>query len=227
MKPAHSVLWLLASAGPLAASIVQYNNLNLPITGADDGGTAVFRTVSGISGPITSLEVSLVIAGNPFGANGDLFVMLSNDSLTAPYSVLMNRVGRTTSAPTGYGDSGLSVTFADNAVNGDIHQYRLTLTGSAGTPVSNLSGRWAPSGRETDPDSVLDSSARTAPLGNFSGTNPNATWTLYLVDMVEGGNSRLMSWSMDFAPVPEPESVAVVGLGLVGLWAIGRKLGRS
>ena len=41
-------------------------------------------------------------------------------------------------------------------------------------------------------------------LSNFTGLNPNGTWTLFVADQSAGAQSTLQSWSMTITGVPEP-----------------------
>src|ERR1051326_3044652 len=96
--------------------------------------------------------------------NGDLYVYVTHGDNTA---VLINRTGRRADNGLGYPDNGFDVTFSDSAVNGDIHQYRLTLFGNQTTPVDQnfvnpLTGTWAPDGRTVSPSTVLDTDSRTS-----------------------------------------------------------------
>jgi hypothetical protein len=200
---------LLAPAFTAAAAVVESGTLDLRIPGAFDGGVVSTLDVSGVPGPIVRLEVGLTLAGDPLGANGDLYVILSSDDPAEPYSVLLNRVGRSATMTAGYGDSGMTVRFADDAPLGDIHTYRMTLNGSHAVPLAALSGTWSPSGREEDPELVLGTSPRTAPLSNFIGIDLNTRWTLYLVDLLDGADTRLVQWSLDFNPVAVPEIPAM------------------
>jgi hypothetical protein len=200
---------LLAPAFTAAAAVVESGTLDLRIPGSFDGGVVSTLDVSGVSGTIDRLEVGLTLAGDPLGANGDLYVILSSDDPAAPYSVLLNRVGRSETRTSGYGDSGMAIRFADDAPQGDIHNYRMTLNGSDAVPVAGLSGTWSPSGREEDPELVLGTSPRTALFSNFIGTDPNTRWTLYLVDLLDGADTRLVQWSLDFNPVAVPEIPAM------------------
>ena len=74
------------------------------------------------------LEVALKVSGT---WNGDLYCFLAHGT---SHSVLLNRLGRSDASNLGYNDAGLDLTFDDAATNGDIHVYRLQLTGSQGTP---------------------------------------------------------------------------------------------
>src|SRR5215471_16470797 len=68
------------------------------------------RTLSGITfSSITDVDVRLTISGS---WNGDLYGYLVHSS---GFTILLNRVGRSSSSSFGYGDGGFSVTFDDQA----------------------------------------------------------------------------------------------------------------
>ena len=131
---------------------------------------------------ILKVTISLTISGD---FNGDLYVQLTHGS---GFSVLLNRVGRTSLNEFGYGDSGMDITLSDDAAAGDVHVYRTTLFGNENTPVAGmLTGVWAPDARITDPDVVLNTDSRSATLSSFNGLDPNGTWTLFIADASGGG----------------------------------------
>jgi len=156
--------------------------------------------VSGLEGVISNLTVFLNISG---GDNGELYGYLSGEN--GGFVVLLNRVGKTAGNPLGYGDPGFNVTFSDLATN-DIHLYG----GNGGNP---LAGTWQPDGRDTPPQTVLDTDPRTAMLNSFSDLSPNGTWTLFLSDLVNDNISTLVSWGFEFQAVPEPSTLSLIVLG--------------
>jgi len=172
------------------------------------------RTVSGLSyTSITDIKVNLEISG---GWAGDFYAYLSNGTGT---SILLNRVGVTASDPFGYSDSGLDLSFADAAANGDIHLYQ-NVTGYAS--LINSGAEFAPDARGASPISVLDTDSRTQFLSTFVGTNPNATWTLFIADLGSGNTGTVTSWGLEFlgtTPAPIPETASPVWL--VGVLAAG------
>jgi subtilisin-like proprotein convertase family protein len=184
---------------------------------ADDNSTgwSDTRTLSGMDGDIADVNVTLNISG---GYNGDLYIYVSHGDTI---SVLMNRVGRTGTTPFGYGDSGLNVTFNDQATQSkDIHMYQSVANYS-------ISGgtEWRPDGRTVDPKFALDTVSSTASLSSFNGLSGNGGWTLFVADVSGGGFSHIESWGLDVSSVstvPEPVNVALViflCLGLVGATA--------
>lgn len=161
------------------------------------------RAVSGLSGPITDVNVTLNLGG---GWNGDLYGYLSYGGQIA---VLLNRVGVGSSNPFGYSDAGMQVTLDDQAAS-DIHLY------GAGSIIGGAA--WQPDGRNIDPLSAggsFDSAARSSLLGSFNTLDPNGNWTLFLADVSGGGGvSTLTSWSLDFTTSPTSPSVPDQGPGL-------------
>jgi len=201
----NCALLVCCVAGARANLIEEQVNHSIP--DGDAIGLASTLNLTGISYPITSLEITLNISGT---YNGDLYAYLVHDG---GFSVLLNRVGRTGHDDSGYGDGGLSVNFADGAANGDIHNYRSSLFGNASTPLSGpLTGNWSPDGRQSSPFGVTDADARTALLSSFDGLDPNGDWTLFVADLSGGDLHQLDSWGLEFgapvASVPENGSTA-------------------
>jgi subtilisin-like proprotein convertase family protein len=217
----RNIKWLVAALAigcwfnAAQASLVTFDNLNRAIP--DDGGAAGLadtRTVNVSLNQIGSVDVLLNIQGTGFGAfNGDLYVSLVHDS---GFAVLLNGVGRTATDRMGYGDNGVNVRLSDNGVSGDIHQYRLTLFGNPNTGIAGgtgaLTGIWSPDARNVDPNVVTDTSTRTAFLSSFGGLDPNGQWTLYIADTEMGGTGQLVSWGLDFTPIPEVSGIGIAGV---------------
>src|SRR6185436_13071720 len=124
------------------------------------------------------------------------------------FSVLLNRPGRRTLDPLGYGDPGFDVLFDDSSPN-DVHNYRFTLFGNHTTAVGGLlTGTWAVDGRAANPTNVLDTDARSEFLSSFNGLNPNGQWTLFIADLEGGDQSSLVDWGLQlFGIFPTPVAV--------------------
>jgi MYXO-CTERM domain-containing protein len=76
-----------------------------------------------------------------------------------------------------------------------------------------------------DPNTVVNTDSRTAFLSTFNGSNPNATWTLFVADLGSGNTGTVTGWGIEFvgstpAPVPETGSPTwLIGLAAAGsLW---------
>lgn len=163
------------------------------------GGVAFPFSISAPSPSyITSVSVNLTIAG---GWNGDLYAYLSHGS---GFSVLLNRVGRTSLDPDGSGASGFNISLADANV-ADIHNF------SGGT----VNGNFAPDGRSINPFNALDTSPRNAMLGNFTGYDPNGSWTLFFADVAPTAVSTIQSWTVNVEAVPEPTVMSLFAVGFV------------
>ena len=183
--------------GQLLATATDTVNLRIP-----DGSPAGLANSVNIATPIeriTEMTVTLNVTG---GFNGDLHAYLVHDS---GHAILLNRAGKTLANPTGYSDAGFNVAFADTATNGDIHNYRLALSGNPNTPLPGaLTNAWAPDGRDTDPALVLDTDPRPATLSAFTGLNPNGRWTLFIADVDALYASTLVSWGLQILGTNAP-----------------------
>ncbi len=225
---------ILAATTSLEAQMtISFSNSTEAVIPDDNAnGTSSTLSVVGPAKPIGLVEVDLRVESvdpdNP-AYNGDLYIYLAHtdNSRRRHLAVLLNRPGKTSNNTLGYGDSSFQVTFRDNASQGDIHGYRTTLFGNDETPIpfpGRLTGTWSPDGRETDPESVLPSDARTALLSGFQGHDPNGAWTLYLADLSGGGEAKLVSWSLTLVLVPEPSwSLFVAAAALLGWTSVRRR----
>ena len=198
---------LLACLPAANAALVLTDNTAVDIPDGSSSGVVKMLTVTGTSQTITSVVVTVAINAK-VGEDaflGDLYVYLTNGTETA---VLLNRPGRSGTAPAGYGDNQpLNVTFSDDATD-DVHNYRFTLSGNHTTPlIAPLSGTWLPDGRTTDPANVLAGDAPTARLNGFTGKAADGNWTLFVADLSGGGQHVLSSWAVTLNTVPEPSAL--------------------
>ena len=207
---------LFATAGLAQATLITYNSsptLDASIPDGNPVGTTFSDTVSGSSGAVSDVDVNLDISG---GYNGDLYgYLVYNNGSSSSISILLNRVGATTSNPAGYSDGGMNVTLSGVGVN-DVHLYQNF------TPTYNgsgqLTGTWAADGSTQNPSSATGAN-QTAGLTVFNGqSSANGTWTLFLADMSVGGQSTLVNWGLDITVVPEPITWALLGFaGILGV----------
>ena len=197
--------------------------VNQLVPDANVNGLSLTTNLSITGGAISDVTVSLDISG---GYNGDLYAFLAGPN--GGFAVLLNRVGVSNDASSfGYGNQGFNVTLSDSAAN-NIHYYQsasYSLNGGG-----QLTGTWAPDGRNIDPKnsapSLFGSTAPSAFLSSFNGTDPNGGWTLFLADLSTGSQSELVSWGLDVVTVPEPSVVALGIMGLGLLAGMGKISGR-
>jgi hypothetical protein len=194
--------------------IPDYNTVNL---------NAISETINlngtGIQS-VTSVQVSLDLAsgdnGLPF--NGDYYAYLTHGN---GFAVLLNRVGITeASNPDDFGasDFGFDITLRDGAF--DIHNYQNTTYNLYGD--GQLTGTWAPDGRNSDPFTVQAADPRTALLDSFDGAGADGAWTLVIADASQGSFGVLQDWSLQLsgtgttASVPDdaPTWELLFGIGL-------------
>lgn len=223
--------------GQLISETHHFTGPPLPLTPPDISPTPVSdtRTIISAIGSISDVNVSFTLANALQGGafNGDYYMTLQHES---GFSVLLNRVGRRANSGTvgetlGYADNGFNVTLDDQAVNGDIHVYRQTLSGSHTTAVDPLfiqplTGTWAPDGRTNAPTGVLASMPRPAQLHVFNDLPASGAWTLQVIDFNSGGVAALSDWSITIsgAAVPEPaETAAMAGGALLAFAALRRR----
>src|SRR5258708_17226831 len=171
----------------------------LYIPDASASGLADTRIIQTPVTYVTGLKVTLKITGT---FDGDLYCWLGHSS---GRSVLLNRVGRRSSNSLGYGDEGFNVTFDDAATNGDVHVYRLNLTGNNSIPISGpLTNTWAPDGRVTSPFSVLATDDRSTFLSSFNALDPNGQWVLFVTDVEAAGTHTLDTWGREITGSVRP-----------------------
>jgi len=209
--------WLLA--GLLAASVTtasqfESGTLNLAIPDNNEFGISDTLTVSGMTGGIIDISVSLAISGTGYGAyDGDFYAYLRHgDDVDSFFAVLLNRVGKTAVNPYGSFDDGFNVTFT--LTGADIH--------NASAGGGTLTGEWGADGRLTNPYDVDDTDSRTATLDEFIDTDANGSWILFVADLNSGGTAQLDRWSLNIEAVPEPSTVLLFGLGGIGAFLLRR-----
>jgi subtilisin-like proprotein convertase family protein len=195
--------------------------VNLPIPDNNISGIASSMDVNSSFTRIGDLNVTLKISG---GFNGDLYGYITHES---GFSILLNRPGKTADNPFGYSDSGFDVKFDDDATLGDVHLYRLKLSGNNNTAVSPLTGTWAPDARTADPGAVRDTDPRLSLLNSFIGIDPRGKWTLFLADLSPGGASTLVSWGLEVTNIPEPTPIALMIAGGFALLFVSQRFRKS
>ena len=166
----------------------------------DLSGLTITEMLTGWSGSVRNVSLTLNLTG---GWNGDIYAHLYHDGVM---SVLLDRVGTPANSGLGYGDSGFNVTLTYDNAYPSIHNYQ------AGSPTiigGEVQGTWQPDG---------------AGLSLFNGTTASGTWSLYLVDESPGGVMTVNSFGLQAEVVPEPATLALAGLGGLGLlWQLRRR----
>ncbi len=207
---------------PLHAALLEFP-VNEAVPDGLGSGIADTRTVAGLPASVLDLRIRIHLAGTALGGmiNGDIYATVAYESTPGQvdaFTVLLNRAGRSASNPDGYFDNGFNVSFV--VAGADIHTYQDSVIPD---PLAPLTGEWSPDGRETDPSLTLETDSRTAGLADFQSINPNGRWTLFVADLVPGGEAGLVSWGIEYTPVPEPAHWAgLAGLGLFA-WAVARR----
>jgi|SRR6185503_16015481 len=217
MKSFLGFLFLVAAHLSSSAQSFLFDVGGRPIPDGDPLGVSDTRAIDAGGAFIGSLSVMLNIRG---GFNGDIYAQLTHAS---GFSVLLNQVGARLTDPLGYSDSGFAVTLSDNAVSGDIHNYRFTLFGSEDVPLDGpLLGTWAPDGRPLGSELNPSGTARTRLLSSFVGLPADGAWTLFVADGDSGGEATLRSWGLNIVTVPEPGTWSLMGLGASVLCLVRR-----
>ena len=224
LTAAAAVLWTAAVSAQGNYTFGGTPNLTIPDASAS--GVTIATNLSGMSGAISNITLSLNIssAAGSTAYNGDLYAYLVGPN--GGYAVLLNRTGVGTGNAFGYNNAGFNVTFDMYSAN-SIHFYQNFGPNIVG---GQLTGTWLPDGRAIDPQSLPGAfdAAGTADLSSFVGTDPNGTWYLYFADMAGGNTAQVTSWSMviQTVAVPEPSAWALMGVAAVALVTVRRKFSR-
>lgn len=215
MKKSFTLLTALFATTLLANAITIDNTLISTYSGSTvipdnnaSGAAFAFNFNTPTPSMISGLTIDLTIAG---GWNGDLYAYLSHGS---SFSVLLNRIGRTTLNPDGSSTSGMTVQFGDGYLT-DVHNF-------AG---SSLAGNFAADGRNVNPLTAVDTDPRTAPLTSFLGADPNGLWTLFFADLAPGGNSTVKNFTVTVS-LPDAGGTAALLLGMVPVLGLARRAWR-
>jgi subtilisin-like proprotein convertase family protein len=169
-------------------------------------------SVSGLDGSISQLTLTLDGLSHTFPSDLDIVLAGPHGQLC----MLMSEVGGSTRLPV----SNLTLTLDDSAANS--------------LPIDSMlvSGTFKPTrqfptlGFQFPNPAPAGSSSAPASLSVFSGTDPNGTWSLYVVDESTPDSGTISGgWSMHVKTVPEPGSFAItsLGLGCLGAFRMRRR----
>jgi len=199
---ASAIALLFAMAqGVGATTISNPGAISIPDSGAATPYPSDI-TVSGLTGTITDLNVTISGLSHTFPADIDILLVGPGGQKI----ILMSDVGGATDV------LNINLTLDDEAV--------LLL------PVTPLStGSFRPN--NVDNSDIFPGPAPAGPYGSllsdFDGTNPNGTWSLYVLDDFAADEGTIANgWSLDIstaAAVPEPGSLMLLSLGFAGLAA--------
>jgi putative intracellular protease/amidase len=93
-----------------------------------------------------------------------------------------------------------------------ITNVQVALTSANGFNGAAVTALWAPDDRNVDPQTVLDTGTQTALLSSVNGMDTNGAWTLFLADLDFGRQGSLAQWGAIVSAIPEPSTLALVGL---------------
>jgi subtilisin-like proprotein convertase family protein len=179
---------------------IPINDTGTPPTTADLYPSAI--SVTGLDGQsISHLTVTLYGLTHTFPSDLDILLAGPNGQV----SMLMSEVGGNTRFPV----SNLTLTLDDSAASSlPINSSLVSGTFQPTRQFPTLSFDFpspAPAG----------SSSAPATLSVFNGTNPNGTWSLFVVDESSPDSGTIsLGWSMDVTTVPEPGTFGMAALGL-------------
>lgn len=192
------------SAGP-GLNISVPDNLYDGTLGSMSSSTIVVPSVG--ADTITGLTVDV---GMSHTWVGDLTIKLVSPS--GSLLTLLNRPG----IPDGPDDGSTCCGDSSNLSAANLITYD-----DAASTSAELLGAAQPSSNDIIPAGSYipapDGAAGLANLAGFIGENAVGTWTLYIGDGAGGDVGTLDFWRLNISTIPEPTSLALLGLGVLGL----------
>lgn len=210
-KQWSAVVCLALALGPLAAeaSVVTYAGAGFRIPATGTAGLNSSSIAVGDLGTLSNVKVTLNSLTHT--ASGDLAISLTNGSLTVD---LVRNLGVNAGLTMCIGAVGCLADY--NGTYAFDDSYASTLWSASGNPVP--SGNYRASSTE----------GAASSLSLFDASLMAGTWTLVIDDQVLGDVGQLGSWqlelsSADGSSVPEPGSMALVGLAFAALMTVRRR----
>jgi subtilisin-like proprotein convertase family protein len=158
---------------------------------------------TGTSGPASDYPATIAVSGAPKGII-DVNVVLTGLSHTFPADIDMLLVG----------PAGQQAEFLSDAGNGtDVTGVNLVLDQTAAAPLAEpiVSGTFQPTNEGgADPfDAPAPVATGSSSLDVFNGTDPNGTWSLYVMDNASGDTGSLASWGLQITTQDVPVSPVI------------------
>jgi len=179
---------------------IPINDSGTPPTTADLYPSSI--SVSGLAGQSIS-HLTVTLHGLTHTFPSDLDILLAGPG--GQISMLMSEVGGNTR----FSVSDLTLTLDDSAVNS------LPIDSTLFSGIFKPTRQFPTLSFAFPNPAPAGSSSAPALLSVFNGTDPNGTWSLFVVDeSTPDSGTILQGWSMDITTVPEPGTIGIAVLGL-------------
>lgn len=196
MKNILALAFVIVSAASYAVTY-SYSGPTVGIPDANPSGVSI--SINGV--PSLSVINSVSITATHSWA-GDLIATLTND--TSAQTVIL--FSRPSYLGSGFGDSSdLAGTYTFQAVGADF------VAAAAGTTAPIPVGAYRSSNGSATINTDLGAN------GFFAGAQAAGNWTLKVTDNGGGDTGSISAFSIEGSPVPEPTTMAALGLGLAAI----------